>query len=517
MQQNLQSLAWFGAEGILVIALALVVIVDLRGHRRPGTPNTTPWVVAGLLACLAAVLFYGCSCSTGAPDLFFGMLALDPFATFFKVLFVIAALCLVVMAGHSKEVDRKALPELHAIILAMTLGMCLMGAATDLLMIYLALELVSILSYVVTGLQPTEARSREAALKYVIYGGAASGVMLYGMSLLFGSAGSTNLLAIREALAAGPHDFTLLVSLALLLGGFGYKIAAVPFHMWAPDVYEGAPTPIAAFFSVAPKAAGFAVLLRVFATFFGGAGELGSFGAALVELIAIMAIATMVVGNLGAMRQTNVKRFLAYSSIAHAGYAMMGVALIPSLATNAAATAGIQAVLLYMIFYLFMNLGAFWVASVVIDATGSEEISAFRGFGRRNPFAAVCMGVFLFSLAGIPPLAGFVGKLYLFAAVLTIPTTIHIVMVAVAVVTSVMALFYYVRIIRAMFIDPSVHVAPERTPRLAAALILLFVIPTVLFGLYWNPLLKAAEHGAHIAGLDQAQTPAAQQVASTRR
>jgi NADH-quinone oxidoreductase subunit N len=500
LSKNLESLNFFLPEIVLILTLVGVIVLDLVRFKkgRDGQSGALFLCLSGL-ALSGAISIWHASGDHYASDLFHGMIATDAYAVFFKVIFVICAIFLLLMAHISTEVDRRATHEFHTILIAITVGLMLMASSTDLLMIYLSIELVSILSYVAAGLQPNEARSREAALKYVIYGGAASGIMLFGMSLVFGMAGSTNLDEIRSVLVNGNYNLTLLFALALMLGGFGYKIAAAPFHMWAPDVYEGSPTPITAFFSVAPKAAGFAVIIRVFMTWFAEVeGGLGSFGDALGQLAGVMAIATMIVGNFGAMLQTNIKRFLAYSSIAHAGYLLMGVSLIPHLATDAGADAGMRAILMYLIFYVFMNLGAFHIGAMVIQSSKSEDISAFKGFGKRNPLAAIAMAIFLFSLAGLPPLAGFIGKFYLFAAVIDHMSAFNLLMLTVAIVTSVVAAYYYFRIVRTMFIDESVNTEPEPSGRLATALMLVFLVPTLVFGLYWQPVVDAVDKGINI-------------------
>ncbi len=499
MTQNLRSLPYFVPEAILLATLLLVLVCDLLQMKGKKALATLPVTVTGLVACFAVSLYFGMNDKT-ASGLFHGMITLDPFALFFKYIFLASTLFVVLMSRVGSDLDRKFNAEYHTILLAITLGLMLMASSTNLLMVYLSLEFVSILSYIAAGLQPRERRSREAALKYVLYGGAASAFMLYGMSLIYGMTGTTDIYLIRDSLIANSsYNFTLLFSVALILAGFGYKIAAAPFHMWAPDVYEGSPTPVTAFFSVAPKAAGFAVLIRVFGTWFSGVGDMDGFGETFTHLVGVMAIATMVVGNFGAMMQSNIKRFLAYSSIAHAGYLLMGVAMIPSFAEP-----GFRAILLYIVFYVFMNFGAFFVGALVIESTGSEDISAFRGLGKRNLMAAITMAIFMFSLAGLPPLAGFIGKFYLFAAVIQQLTFFTLLMITVAVVTSVVAAFYYFRIVRAMFLDTSADTEPQPSSRFAQAMLAILVIPTVVFGLYWTPVIKMVDkglvsHAPHIA------------------
>jgi NADH-quinone oxidoreductase subunit N len=419
--------------------------------------------------------------------LFGGLMARDPFADFIKTVALVATMVVGVVAARARDTldapwDREA-PELYALLLTATLGVHLMATAADLLMVYLALELVSLISYVLTGFTRGSRRSAEAALKYVIYGGVASGAFLYGLSLLYGLAASTALPDVRAALAGAP-PLLAFVALALCLAGFGYKVAVVPFHMWAPDVYEGAPTPVAAFLSVAPKAGGFALLLR----FFGGDAAAPS---VWVMLALVLAVVSMTAGNLAALGQQNIKRLLAYSSIAHAGYVFLGVA--------AGAPAGHKAILFYLGVYLFMNLAAFTVVAAVAERGGGETVDSWAGLGARMPLAAFVMTVALFALAGLPPTAGFIGKYYLFAAVVGAGQAsgagMFYVAALVAVANSVLSLYYYARIARAMYLQPAPAAAPARAALAvphAVALVALLV-PTVLLGLYWAPLDTWAE------------------------
>jgi NADH-quinone oxidoreductase subunit N len=372
--------------------------------------------------------------------------------------------------------------------------MCLLAGAQNLLMLYLALELVSLPSYVLAGFRHGDRMSSEAALKYVIFGAAASGLMLYGFSLLYGLAGTLDLPGIGETVVsrgfAGGVDAQLLVVIAVLLSvaGFAFKIAAVPFHMWCPDVYEGAPTPFVAFLSVAPKAAGFAALLRFFLVGFGqpaGFPAAGEFPWPLV--LGVLAMATMTVGNFAAIGQNNVKRLLAYSSIAHAGYLLMAAAVGSPLA--------VRGILLYLPIYLLMNMGAFMVVMAVRERTGSESIDAYRGLGTRAPYLAVVMAIFLFSLTGIPPFAGFIGKFFLFAAALQTKSPFFYVVAVVGVVNSVVSLYYYARIIRVCFLEKPDEAATTTvfvgSP--ARALMGVLAVPTLVLGIWWGPLLNVVE------------------------
>ncbi len=322
-------------------------------------------------------------------------------------------------------------------------------------MAYLAFEFVSQTSYILCGFLRRNSRSSEAALKYLIYGGVASGVMLYGMSLLFGLSGSLDYSAIGASLSGGDSGPVVFVALLMVLVGLGYKIAMVPMHMWSPDVYEGAPLPITAYLAVGSKAAGFAMLIRLFYPGISqsdGAGAwIAAAGVDWPALLTVISMVTMTLGNFAALRQTNVKRLLAYSSIAHAGYLLMGFVV---LSDN-----GLAAMLFYLAVYYLMTLGAFVVLLMVLNNSGSEELDGFRGLAwRGGALPAAAMAIFLFSLAGLPPFAGFIGKMYLFAAIIEKQMWFY---ALVAAANSVVGLYYYARVARTMYMDTPQPGDPE--------------------------------------------------------
>ncbi len=482
---NIASIKYFYPEASLIGAVLVLIILDLmfRNRRRH-------WQAYVALAGLAPALLFAVKLYTGgkAGSLFSEMLALDPFAGFFQILFITAtALTILISLISADTSGGENQGEYYAFLLVVTLGMFLLASSIDLLMIYLSLELVSITSYVLAGFLKGARRSSEAALKYVIYGAVSSGVMIYGMSLLYGLTGSTSLNEIYSALRMAPpsSSFAMFVSVLLVLAGFGYKIATVPFHMWSPDVYEGAPTPITAFLSVGPKAAGFAVLIRFFYMAMAGPGPAEGIWTQVADigwpvLVGLLSAGTMTVGNLIAINQSNVKRLLAYSSIGHAGYILMGFVLLSA--------DGLKAMLFYLVVYLIMNLGAFLVVIIVANQLGSEEIDDYRGLGWRAPFLASAMTVFLFSLAGIPPTAGFIGKFYLFAAIFSKQEFYWLAIVGI--LNSVVALYYYARIVKAMFMDESSEQSRLKIPLSQTVLLSVLVAPTILFGIYWAPLAQ---------------------------
>jgi len=370
--------------------------------------------------------------------------------------------------------------------------MMIMVSATDLLTIYLGIELMSLSLYVLAGFKRFEARSLEAAAKYFVLGAFSSGILLYGISLLFGVAGSTRLAAIAAAVASrGLDDPALVVALILLVVGFGFKIAVVPFHMWTPDVYEGAPTSVTAFMAVASKAASFGAFLRVFLE------GLGGLKANWYGLFLVVCVATLVLGNVVAIVQTNIKRMLAYSSIAHAGYALIGVVVAGQTeAEGAVRTLGVSSVMLYLAVYAFMTLGAFAVVAMLRKGgLEGDEIEDFTGLAKRQPLAAFLMLVFMVSLAGIPPTAGFIGKFYLFMAAVKAGLTW---LAVVAVLFAAVSAYYYLRVVMVMYMrDPEPVEGP--LPRLAMSPAMTIVLAStlagvILLGLYPNPLVSVTTY-----------------------
>ncbi|MGH7811425.1 MAG: NADH-quinone oxidoreductase subunit N, partial [Candidatus Binatia bacterium] len=348
---------------------------------------------------------------------------------------------------------------------------------------------------VLTGFLPRNRRSSEAALKYLIYGGVASGTMIYGMSWVFGMTGSLDYAAIQASLGeTGFNKAALFIAFIFIMAGFGYKIVFVPFHMWSPDVYQGAPTPFTAFLSVASNAAGMAMMIRFF---FPGVSRMAPGGDWAIlsgvewpQVLLFLSMLTMTVGNLCALNQRNVKRLLAYSGIAHAGYMMMGLAILNN--------EGLSAVLFYIVVYLIMNLGAFLVVGMVANVTGDEDIDDYRGLAWRGAIVpAVCLAVFLFSLTGLPPFAGFIGKFFLFSAVIK-QGGAFAVLAVVAALNSVVSLYYYAKIIKIMFLDlPNPE---DKSMSLAVndfTLMIPLTVATVVFGVYFSPLVQYTNQSLH--------------------
>jgi NADH-quinone oxidoreductase subunit N len=498
VEENLRSTAWFRPEAALTVGALVLFVLDIAWKK---SAARVAWLSAAALVVFAAAAALLAQQPADAQALFNGMLANDAFAIFFKWLFLGAGALTVLITAQGKDFDRTRVGQFYGLLTAVVLGLFMMASATDLLMMYMSIELVSIVSYVLAGFRRADRKAAEGSLKYVIYGGVASGVMLFGMSYLYGLTGTTSLLElgprIQAIQAAGlplaATRIALVVGAVFVAAGLGYKIAAVPFHMWCPDVYEGAPTPFTAFLSVGPKAAGFALALRFFLSAFSGpaspttglAEALG--GIPWPAVIGVISAVTMTLGNLSALAQTNLKRLLAYSSIAHAGYMLMGLATVSSM--------GVQSVMIYMLVYLVMNLGAFLVVIWVAESTGSESILDYRGLSKRAPVAAVAFAIFLFSLTGIPPFAGFVGKWYLFYAVFErIPGpggNWYALLALIAALNTAVSLFYYVRIVRAMFIDVP-YAEPKPMPAKPGYQLMLgaFSVLILVFGIWWAPMIE---------------------------
>ncbi len=491
-EENIASVTWLWPE----VALALgAILVLLCGVALPRNPRNRTLLVAVTFAFLAVAALALTLLPVGvSKPLFGGLLTHDGLSLFFRWLFLGAGVLAVVLVARSPELPDARIGEYLALLLVLLAALGLMASSSNLLTIYLSIELVSILSYVLTGFRGSDPRGSEAALKYVIYGGVASGVMLFGMSYLFGLFGTlelaelrVRLLALQGSADARMAELTLLLAIVFVLAGLGYKVAAVPWHMWAPDVYEGAPTPFTACLSVAPKAAGFAVMLRLFFSTL-GTGEGGAIASLPIPaLLGLAAVATMTLGNLAALGQTNLKRLLAWSAIAHSGYLLVGLAC--------GTRQGNTAVLLYLVLYLLMNVGAFAVVEAVARRTGGETLATYRGLAKRAPLAAATFAVFLFSLTGLPPLAGFIGKFYLFHAVVSragaasgSDAAAWWGLAIAAVLNTALSLYYYARIVRVMFLEQPTTDEPLRIDAGQAGLVAALCASVVVLGIYWAPL-----------------------------
>jgi NADH-quinone oxidoreductase subunit N len=431
---------------VIVIAGMLIMLLE---------PFTAPERKSrlGQLAVVAtAVAAYSLKFqwSRHARSLFSGMLMVDNYSIFFQWLFLIITGISVLVAMRFNERESTSRGEYYALLLFACSGMSLMATSGDLILTFLGIEVLSIATYVLAGFKRDDIRSNESSLKYFLLGSFATAFLLYGIALIYGSTGSTNYQTIREiATLQGPPQITTIVGLGLLLVGFGFKVALVPFHAWAPDVYEGAPTPVTAFMTVGPKAAGFAALVRVLIQ------ALPALGSEYwTNILWVLAILTMTLGNIVAIRQNNIKRMLAYSAIAHAGYILVGVV--------ANTAAGFGAVLFYLVAYTVMNLGAL---SIVLSLSGKGDVKVnmddYAGLARKAPFLAAMFSLFLISLAGIPLTGGFIGKFYLFSAAIQRG---YIGLAIIGVLNSVISVYYYFRIIIMMYMREPAPGQPDPEP-----------------------------------------------------
>ena len=490
---NLQAIY---PEIILSLTLVALVVFDLIFSKQK---KFLPLIsILGLVIAFVFVIFeFGTSRTAFSTSQTTSLLSIDSFSAFFKALIIIATIFVVLFSMSSNEInscpDRQG--EYYSLMFGMVIGMFFLVSANDLILIYLSIELLSLSSYVLAGFVKNSIRNSEASLKYVIYGSTSSGIMLFGISILYGITGSTNLFEINSVLRfPNVPEITFLISVLMIFAGIGFKISIVPFHFWTPDVYEGAPISITAFLSVASKAAGFAVLIRfikiTFAESLSKAGywQLISY-VDWQTLLVLFSIVTMTFGNFAALWQDNLKRLLAYSSIAHAGYLMLGVAVLSD--------QGLIAVLVYFSIYLFMNLGAFFIVMLIANKINSENIDDYKGLGYSIPFLGTSLAIFFISLTGLPPTAGFIGKLYLFIALVDAKM---VVVAIIALLNTVVSLYYYVRVLKALFlVRTDKHVEIEISP-LNFVIVLVLLAPTLILGIYFTPLINLAKDSIQLLG-----------------
>ena len=454
---------------VIVLVTGLVVLVlDLfplpRGR----------WAIEAVSLVGLALAFACALCQAGGEPraVFMGMAVVDGLGAFFNAAFVLIAALTVLLSAHYVRREAIRPGEYYALVLFATLGFMFVGNASDLVMMFLAIETFSMATYILAGLLRDTPRSLESAFKYFMLGAFSSAFFLYGIATLYGALGTTNLLAISQAMSEQGTSPLLLMGMGLLIVGLGFKVAVVPFHMWAPDVYEGAPTAVTAFMTAGPKAAAFAALMRVFAQGFGAP----AFSAEWVPVFAVLAALTMILGNLVAIVQHSVKRMLAYSSIAHAGYAF--VALV---AHNAA---GAGSILYYLVAYAFMSLGAFAVL-LAVARRDDHAFDDYAGLGATNPALAAVMSLFMFALAGFPPTAGFTGKFYVFSAA---AQSGYYVLAVIGVLTSVISVVYYARVVILMYM----HEPDAEAPRIRPAPTLLAALGVTVFGVLYLGIFPGA-------------------------
>ena len=479
---NLQSLEFFIPELILTITILAALITDL--FVKKSKTNMIGWVL-GVGLVVVGLSVHNLS-SVPPTTLFLDMIVIDPFSSFMKIVIILSTLLVIVASWVNDELEKYRKGEYFTIMGIMVMGLFLMTSSVDIIMLYISIEVVSIMSFVLAAYLKLDTRSNEAGLKYVIYGAFSSGVMLFGLSIVYGLAGSTNYFAIQDTLSSldGSANPALIMALLMIFAGFGYKISSVPFHFWTPDVYEGSPSTITAYLSVAPKAAGFAMIIRFFHQVFSDSvgltsNAIGSTDLPWPEIIGVLAVVTMTMGNLVAIQQKSIKRMLAYSSIAHAGYMMLA---LPVLSMEA-----VESVMIYLFIYVFMNLGAFFIVIFVKNKTGGESFEDFEGLGWKMPIVGAFMTLFMLSLTGLPPTAGFVGKLYIFKSLVGAGSEFLWLVVAGG-VNSVISLYYYFHVVKVMFLGGKRSDVITYPPSIMFGLMIFTAVPSLLLGLYWNPL-----------------------------
>ncbi len=470
-------------EITLVVSAVVIILMDLFLERK----GALPWI--SLLGLVVAAGFTLMLWHGGASSGFNGMLVVDGMALFFKFLFIIAAGLVILSSTDYAARFHRFRGEYYALILLSATGMMLMAATTELISIYVSLELASISLYILAGFLKDE-KSTEASLKYLLLGAISSAILLYGIALVFGVSGTTSLAAIAEhintlSLPGLVSHPALLMGIILITAGLGFKIASVPFQMWVPDVYEGAPTPVTAYLSVASKAAGFAVMMRIFFTAFGPPLQISIDWGLLLALLSLL---TMTVGNVVALAQTNIKRMMGYSSIAHAGYLMMGLA-----AMGLASVGDVwsrSGVLFFLASYTFANLGVFTAIIAISNKTGSDDIADFSGMFKRAPFLTLGLSLGFISLLGLPPTSGLIAKVYIFNAAMQQGLGW---LVVAAVINSVISAFYYMRVVKVMWLgDP---VDEEKVPSSGALKIALAIscLGVLLLGILPGAFIRLAE------------------------
>jgi NADH-quinone oxidoreductase subunit N len=438
----LELLKLASPEAVVVVTALLVLALGLASGRSAGVCSAV--AAAGILFAIAAVLLL-----TEQATLFHGMLVISPLTSLFKIICLLLAFFTVMLARSDNTLRHRG--EYLALLLLATIGLMLLVGSEELLMIFIGLELTGLSLYIMAGFDKSDSRSAEAGLKYFLFGSTASAFTLFGLSLVYGMCGTTGLAAIGQKLTTSPIQPLLFAGIVMTLIGFGFKIAAAPFHLWAPDAYQGAPIPSAAFIASGSKVASFVVLGKIVLVGFGPAQGSAAWHLMTVgwaPVLAALAALSIVIGNLVALAQSSVRRLLAYSAVAHAGYTLLGLV--------AGGPEGFGATLFYTTIYAFTLVGAFGIVALVRRETGGDDFKNFSGLWSRSPLLSACMAVFMLSLAGLPPLAGFFGKFYLFSAAMRAgPNHGLLWLVALALLGSFISLYYYLAVLKAIFVDDS--------------------------------------------------------------
>jgi NADH-quinone oxidoreductase subunit N len=491
----LELLRLAAPEAVMVLTVLVVLAADL--FALGGLELRFRLLIGGMISCVGCAAAIACMLALPQNATFLeGMLVVTPLTQFIKIALLVLTILTI---GISVDTDFTThVGEYFALILLAAVGMMFLVSSEDILMIFISLELTSLSLYILTAFNKRNPKSAEAALKYFLVGGMSAAVTLFGLSLLYGLSGATNLSQIAAAIKGPKLDPLLVLAIVMTVTGFGFKVAAVPFHLWAPDAYEGAPAASAAFIASGSKVAGFFILARVTTLGFQGAEGSGAWHGYLpgwVPLLAILATASMLLGNLAAIVQSSVRRLLAYSAIAHAGYMLLGV--LPH------GDQSLPALVYYVITYGLSTLGAFGVVSIVEGRAGEGRLPDFAGLSRRAPVLSFCMLIFMLSLAGIPPLAGFFGKFYIFASALNADAAnlSLLWLVVVALAMSAVSLYYYLQVLKQIYItEPGPGTAPMPTPVLTQVAVVLLALTVVVLGCRPNLLLGPLLRAIHAAG-----------------
>lgn len=490
-------------ESIVAITGILVMLYDAIFPRQRGVTGTLSLAGLAASATVLAAMWTG---SLPMPETTWnGMIAHDNLRLSFSFIFLLVTAFTILIS--TVWVEREAVPvgEYHALLMFATFGMMFMASGNDMVIIFLGLETLSIATYVMAGLRKADLKSNESSMKYFILGSLASAFLLYGMALIYGATGSTNISEIASSIGQANFPALLLVGSAMLIVGFGFKIAAVPFHVWTPDVYEGAPAAITGFMAAGPKAAAFASFLRVFLLGFPIAAGLDSAGYlhdSWITAVSVIAIATMTVGNVAAIMQNNVKRMLAYSSIAHAGYALVGFVGAGVATSSVAREEGTAAVAFYLLTYAITNLGAFGIITFLGQKNDRRtDFEDFNGIGFRSPVISFSLALFMLSLLGLPLTAGFIGKVLVFRPALEAGSVMLTILVVVAVVNTAISAYYYLRLIVVMFFrERTTEWSEPRLPASFAVALLITVVGVFYFGIFGDRVIrKFSEPAAHTA------------------
>ena len=470
---NIQSLSSYLPELMIVLLILVVFLYESIEKYR----SLVFSISCGGLIFVSILLYFS---NPSSNILFDGMLINDSLSIYFKWILLLSTLSVVIVSNKDNSILDFVKGEYFGMLLIILLGMFAMVSANNLLMVYLAIEMVSIPSYIIAGISKNNKESNEASLKYVIYGSFASGIMLFGLSLLYGISGSTDINIIAAKVATFDSSFIIYLSMIFVIAGFGYKISMVPFHYWTPDVYQGAPIPVTAFLSVAPKAAGLAILIRFFYAIF------VDNGIAIIDwatFIAIFSALTMTVGNVLALKQNNIKRLLAYSSISHVGFMLIAFSII--------SVDSVASILFYLFFYMFMNLSAFYMAIYMSNSYKADNIEDWNGIGHKVPILSFFMVLSLASLAGLPPTSGFVGKVYVLRNLFADGQFLWLGIVAI--INTVISLYYYFKIVKAMYFIEDDKLEVKSCCPYLYWIIIIFSAQNILFYLYWPTLWNLLE------------------------